>query len=278
MKVRAVMERMLVVVFDTEKKAYEGVHALNALHREGSIAIYAESVIQKNANGTVDVKKAEDDLPIRTLAGTALGSLIGLLEGPVGVVVGSGVGATAGLIGDAYVAGVNLDFVDDVAAKLTAGKFAVIADIEEEWVTPVDTAMESLGGVVYRSAKSDVEAEQWARDIAEMEADLEQLNAEYEQARAERKAKIQGKIDNLSAKLRKKSEQANQRAEAIKNEGTAKVQALQQRAQKAHSQTRAAMEARIVEIRERHEQSEAKLRRAAAERLKKAAKRLERAG
>ena len=33
------MERMLVVVFDNEKKAYEGKSALSELEREGSITV-----------------------------------------------------------------------------------------------------------------------------------------------------------------------------------------------------------------------------------------------
>jgi len=86
------MERMLVVVFNDESKAYEGSHALKELDRDGSIAIHAESVIKKNADGTVTVKQSEDEFPIRTVGGTAIGSLIGLLEGPVGL----GIGAVAG--------------------------------------------------------------------------------------------------------------------------------------------------------------------------------------
>jgi len=78
------MERMLVVVFNDESKAYQGSRALKALDNEGSIAIHAEAVIKKNADGTVTIKQEEDDFPIRAAAGTAIGSLIGLLGGPVG--------------------------------------------------------------------------------------------------------------------------------------------------------------------------------------------------
>jgi uncharacterized membrane protein len=94
---------------------------LNELDRDGSIAIYAESIVQKKADGSLEVKKTEGDFPIRTVTGTAIGSLIGLLAGPVGAFVGAGVGTTAGFLGDAYVAGVNADFLDDVSARLTAG-------------------------------------------------------------------------------------------------------------------------------------------------------------
>ncbi len=86
------MEKIIVVVFDNETKAYEASRALNQLDAEGSIAIHAESVISKQANGTVTVKQADGDFPIRTLTGTAVGSLIGLLGGPAGIAVGAATG------------------------------------------------------------------------------------------------------------------------------------------------------------------------------------------
>src|ERR1700757_3796738 len=110
------MERMLVVVFDDERKAYEGSHALEQLDSDGSISIHAEAVIKKNADGTVIVMQSSDDVPIRTAGGTAIGSLVGLLGGPMGMGIGAVVGAFAGSIWDLNVAGVNADFVDDVAA------------------------------------------------------------------------------------------------------------------------------------------------------------------
>src|SRR5271157_2522770 len=100
------MERMMVVVFNDESKAYEGSRALSQLDGEGSITIHAESVIQKNADGTVTVKQAVGDFPIRTIGGTAIGSLIGLLGGPVGLGIGALAGMMAGTLGDLFVAGV----------------------------------------------------------------------------------------------------------------------------------------------------------------------------
>jgi len=78
------MERILAIVFNDEAKAYEGSHALKQLDEEGSIAIHAAAVIKKNADGTVTLKEDEEDFPIRAVAGTAIGALIGLLEGPIG--------------------------------------------------------------------------------------------------------------------------------------------------------------------------------------------------
>ena len=60
------MEKMLVVVFENEAKAYEAARSLNQLDTEGSITIHAESVIKKNVDGTVSVLRTDGDFPVRT--------------------------------------------------------------------------------------------------------------------------------------------------------------------------------------------------------------------
>ncbi|HMD98612.1 MAG TPA: DUF1269 domain-containing protein [Terriglobia bacterium] len=269
------MEKMLVVVFDDEKKAYEGSRALQQLDAEGSITIHAESVIQKNADGKISVKQTEGDFPIRTFGGTAIGSLIGLLGGPIGLGIGAAAGALAGMIADLDVAGVDADFLDDTSATLKPGKYAVVADVSEEWVTPVDTRMEGLGGVVLRAARRSVELDQRAREEAELRAEIEALKAEQAQARAERKAELQARIDRLNTKLQNNLEQAKRRSEEMRRETEAKVQALQQKAAKAQGDAKAALNTRATQIREEYERFEAKLRSAVAGELRKAADQVE---
>ena len=269
------MEKMIVAVFDNEAKTYEGSRALNQLDAEGSISIYAQSVIKKDANGKVSVMQAEGDFPVRTVGGTAIGSLIGLLGGPVGLGIGAVVGAMAGSVGDLYVAGVNADFLDDVSAVLTPGKCAVVADVSEEWVTPLDSRIDALGGVVFRSLKTTVEDDQRASDVAELKEEITQLKAEHAQARADRKAKLQARIDGLNTKLQGKLDQAKQRSEQIKAETEAKVQALQKRAAKAQGDAKQAIDSRIAQIRGDHEERSRRLKDLAAAQLKKAAAQLE---
>lgn len=254
------MERMLVVVFNDESKAYEASRALNQLDAEGSITIHAESVITKNTDGTATVKQADGDFPIRTLGGTAIGSLIGLLGGPVGVGIGALAGATAGSFSDLFAAGVDSDFLSEVSNTLTPGKHAVVADISEEWVTPVDTRMESLDGFVFRTTRKNIEDEQQARDVAELKLEIAQMKAEHASAKAERKAKLQAKIDQLNTKLQAKLEQAKQRSAQIKKETDAKVQALQKKAVTAQGDAKAAMDARVNQIKKQYEQSAAHLK------------------
>ena len=120
------MEKMLVVVFDSESKAYEGTNALSKLDREGSITVHAELLIKKNAEGKTVVLKIVDELPISTVGGTAIGSLVGLLGGPYGVIIGAASGTLVGLTGDLYRSGVSAEFVDEVSAILTPANMPLL--------------------------------------------------------------------------------------------------------------------------------------------------------
>jgi chromosome segregation ATPase len=191
------------------------------------------------------------------------------------LLVGATTGTVLGGLRDLSVAGVDADFLDEASAKLTSGKSAVVANISEEWVTPLDARMEALGGSVLRTARSDVEVEQRTRDVEALKADIARLETEMAVARGERKAKLQAKIDTQKEKLQKKREQAAQRAEQIKKEGEAKAQALEKKAAKARGDAKAAMSAQVAQIREAHQQTVTKLRNLAAERLEKRAEQLE---
>ena len=266
------MEKMLVVVFDNDGKAYEGSRALNRLDSEGSVVIHAEAVISKNPDGKVSVKKAEGDFPVRTFEGTAIGSLIGLLGGPVGFGIGAAAGAVAGGLSDIYAAGVDEDFLREVSDKLTPGKYAVVADLSEEWVTPVDKTMEGLGGVVFRTVKTNFEADQRARDITALKAEISGLKVEHSKAVADRKSNIQAKIDGLNAKLKNKQEEARQRLDQIMSEADAKIKALEKKAAKSRGDAKAAIEAFEAEIRKESRNAEKSLKGLAAKHMEKQAK------
>jgi len=229
------MDRILVVIFPNESKAYEGRTALQQLNSEGSITVYAYAVVAKNADGTATVKQGDDVGPIGTLMGTSLGSLIGVLGGPVGVAAGAAAGMAAGSTIDLNNVRVGSDFIDDVQKFLVPPYVALVAEIDEEWTTPVDTRMEAIGGNVFRRALSDVEDQVDNEDIAAMKADLEQLKAERAKAQADRKAKLEEKINQLDSKIQAQLELAKERHEAAKRKAQAKAQALKARADAARS-------------------------------------------
>ena len=225
-----IVDRMLVVVFDTESNADEGRKALLRLENEGSIGVYASAVLAKNADGTVTVMQTEDPGPVGPLVGSFLGSIIGLLAGPAGVGIGALVGLAGGSAAQLNNARIAGDFIDDVSNELRANKFAVVAEIQEGWTTPVDTRMEAIGGIVFRRALSDVADTVDEEEIAAMKADIAQMKAEHRKARADRKARLQEKISQLDAKIKARLKKAKERRQAAEQRARAKVEILKTKA------------------------------------------------
>ncbi|HUJ12610.1 MAG TPA: DUF1269 domain-containing protein [Thermoanaerobaculia bacterium] len=227
------MERALVVVFQNEKDAYEGKKALLQLDREGSVTLYAHTVIVKRADGTYDYKESDEPGPIGTLLGTAVAGLIGALGGPAAGIVGAVSGLTAGGAYDIDNARIADDFVEDVSQALLPGRAALIAQIDEDWTTPVDARMEALGGIVFRRALSEVQEDMNDEDVDAMKADIAEFKAEQATANAERKAKLQQRIDALQAKIQAQQKKNEDRREAHAKRQAAKNEILKKNAKKA---------------------------------------------
>ena len=249
------MDKILVAVFDSEAKAYEGSRILRELDTEGSIALYAVAVISKDLNGTVTVKQSADDGPLGTAVGLLCGSLIGALAGPAGLAIGAAAGTTGGSIYDLARLGIGEDFISEVGRNLQPGKSAVIAEAWEEWVMPVDSRIEAAGGTVLRRARGEVIDAQIDRDTQALKAEIAGYQAEYKHASQSAKAKLETKIDEAKAKLRAVQERAKSASEAVQREIDNKIKSQQERAAKARGEAKAALEARITKV-----QSESKKR------------------
>jgi uncharacterized membrane protein len=150
------MKQMLVVVFDSEDKAYEASEALSSLNELSVIARYSDAVITKDRDGLTRVIKTHWADPQGTMGGTAVGSLIGMFGGPVGVAVGAASGFIIGATTDLAKARLTNDFVRDVENALVPGKAALVAEIDEDFAGPVDARMKELGGFVIHGDLTDV--------------------------------------------------------------------------------------------------------------------------
>ena len=95
------MDKMLVAVFDTESAAYEGLSALEGLHRTGDITLYGTAVIAKDSAGKVEMRQEADTGVPATAVGILAGGLLGLLAGPAAALAGG----TAAAAGGAALAG-----------------------------------------------------------------------------------------------------------------------------------------------------------------------------
>jgi uncharacterized membrane protein len=242
------MNKMLIVIFDTETAADAGLHALRQLHSEGDITLYDTGVIAKDLAGMVSDEETLERDPVGAGMGLAVGSLIGLLGGPMGLLIGASTGAVAGTLHDFWVAGVGMDFIEEAERLMTPGKVAVVAEIEEEWVTPVDVAMASLGGTVLRRARSEALEAQFDHDIVAFKAEIKELESEAAHASESAKAGLQGKVAAAQTRLDAAVLRARQRVETIKREAEAKADALKAQMNDARSNVHDRIDERLKRV------------------------------
>lgn len=247
------MDRMLVVIFDTEDKGIEGSHALRKLDDDGLIAIYDAAIVKKSPNGTTTARRIGEFGPAGTMAGLAVGSLIGLLGGPAGVAVGFAGGTLLGALVDFENVRVGTEFIADVEKELLPGKAALVAEIDEEQTASVDEAMEPLGGHVLRRSLWELRHQENKRDIATTKAEIAQSKAEHAVAKAERKTKLEARIEALNARLKQKIDQAKAGREAVRHQAQAKIDTLKAKAAQSGQAIKAKHELRVAKAKKEYQ-------------------------
>jgi len=166
------MHNYIAVVFDDTSKAYEGLHALWQLDDNGEITVHGTAVVHRDDWGHYQVDTKETHPAWATAAGVGIGALLGVLAGPAGAAVGAAKGAAIGAATGGAV-GLTTDMVradtrDQASVEtrfvLGAGQSAVIANVSEDSVLPIDVRMRALGGVVFRRASSVLHDDFWFDD------------------------------------------------------------------------------------------------------------------
>jgi hypothetical protein len=135
---------------------------------------------------------------------------------------------------------------------------AVVAEIDEDWVTPVDSRMEALGGEVFRRARTEVVDAQLSAEEDALEQEIADLKAEAAKAHGEAKAKVQRRLDAANTRLKGLHSRAKTSFENEKQQTHAKLRTLQDRASKAIGEAKAGFQQRADKLRKAWEHTEEK--------------------
>jgi uncharacterized membrane protein len=253
------MNKMLIVVFDNEAGADAGLHALRKLHSEGDITLYASGVIAMDPNDNAKVLSTKGQGSVGAGVGLAVGGLIGLLGGPVGLAIGAVTGVALGAVRDFWVAGVGLDFVEEAKRFLKPGKVALVAEIEEEWITPVNMAMVAAGGMVFRRSRMAVAEHDVDHGIAALKIELRQLEAEASHASGDAKLTIQAELAKAKSSLDGAIERAKQRVVVLKAEADKKAELISSQLSMAQGEAKTRIEDRVKRVKHAYHARGAKL-------------------
>jgi uncharacterized membrane protein len=211
------MANVIVVSFQEETKAIEALHKLNELESLGDISIYEKIMVRKKANGESEILKEDSSEGWRTLAGMGVGSLLGMLGGPIGFVFGLYTGTAVGVIADASHYDFAEDFITKVENKMQAGATSIIAEVDEDSEAFIDTYLKPFGAVITRS-DVDFEFDNYENEqIDEIDEEIADERAAFKEARKEDRSKIQKRIAELKEKRKEKIAEFVANAKAAKN-------------------------------------------------------------
>jgi len=192
---------VLVIGFTEPSKAYEALSVLKQCDAEGRIGLESAAIVERTQDGGLDVPESVDNDEFVGMAGGSLiGMLIGVLAGPLGVLVGWGSGA---LVGGAF--DIDRSLTSDEALTVLGraippGSTAVIASVDEPVVQVIDAEMYRLGGEVTRRSVAEVMGE---LEAAEDAADAAAAEARRK-LREKRKTELQADLDERVSKLKEK--------------------------------------------------------------------------
>lgn len=169
------MENVVVVGFAEASKAYQALTVLKQCDAEGRIALRSAAIVERTSAGELRIPEGTDNVGlVGTASGSLMGMLIGVLGGPVGVLVGWGSGALMGSLFDIARAEKSDEALAVLGRAVPPDSTAVIAGVEEPAVEVIDGEMAKLGGEVTRQpldeVMSELEAAEYAAEVAADEA------------------------------------------------------------------------------------------------------------
>ena len=193
---------VISVSFDPDANAYAAFTKLNELGSQGQLNVEAAAVVERGDDGKVVIKDRVGDLDFAgTATGGMLGLLIGILGGPLGVLIGGTYGLMVGSLVDLGEAEDTESVLTQISASVLRGRIALLAQVTEQSPEVVDNAMKELGGSVLRRPVDEVEAEIAAAEEAQRKAKREATEELLRGRREHSKEQIHAHVEQLKAKL-----------------------------------------------------------------------------
>ncbi len=194
-------ENVVVVRFTEPSKAYQALSVLKDCDADGRIALKSAAVVERTPTGELRTPESADNVgPVGTASGSLIGMLIGVLGGPVGVLLGWGAGAMIGGAFDINRAVTSDEALTVLGQAIPPGSTAVIASMEEPAVEVIDGEMKKLDGEVTRRPVDEVKVELAAAEDAAEAAAREARRT----IRDQRKAKLSEGASERVGKLKEK--------------------------------------------------------------------------
>jgi uncharacterized membrane protein len=186
-------KNVVVAVFKVESEGFQALSELRQAASGDTYLVSAAALIKKTGNACFYLDGF--DTGAHTANDAAIGGLIGMtvgiLAGPLGVLLGGSYGALVGMTVDADEAMFGVSMLDQVADKLEDGMVALVALTAEETPDALDAKLSAFDAVI---ARFDAEAIATEVDKA-YEAQAEMARQARMELRKEKKEEAHEKLE-----------------------------------------------------------------------------------
>ena len=206
-------QNIVVGLFEVESEAYQALTMLKQDPGNEKSFVTAAALVKKE-NGALRTLDSfdtgahtTDDMAI----GGVIGALIGILGGPIGILLGGSYGLLIGSVVDADDALQGASLLEQTAVKMENGEVAIIALAFEENEEILDQKLAGFKTTIARFDAATVAAE--VEEAQEMEQEMarqarRELRDEKKEARKEKRAakkeKMSADWESFKAKFKKK--------------------------------------------------------------------------
>ncbi|CAM5210488.1 hypothetical protein OURE66S_01657 [Oligella ureolytica] len=198
------MENIVLAVFKVESEAYQAMTELRQEPiRVGSVV--SQAILVSNQDERIKIEDSFDtgvETRDDTIKGTWIGALVGIIGGPLGILLGLSTGGLIGYTMDLSDLKKNLKLMNNIADKLGDNQFAIIALTQESEVDAVNSKL----------SKFDVEIERF--DAAEVRQEIKRIEEFQEsveketkrKASEERKEELKDKLEDIRDEIKEQFE------------------------------------------------------------------------
>ena len=197
------MLNIVVSIFEVESEAYQAITELK--NQKGlKTSIMSEAVLVDKKNGYYTIldnfvfdPDAMDDMA----KGGLIGMCIGILGGPLGMLLGASVGSFAGVVSETDKTAETASMLEQMILKLSDNTLAIIGLAEEKDESEIDELLSKYKTIIARFDAAVVEQEvERARDMEKEMENLAKLEVRN-QKKEEHQAKVEERRNKMKARF-----------------------------------------------------------------------------
>lgn len=255
------MDKMVAIIFDSEKDVKAGDKILNKLAGEGQIAIFGEAVLEHSSDA-INILKSTENGPISTVFGNLVSCIVNVVGWDKSVKTPPNSETTWGLVNDVNRTLVDVEYLNEIKQMLTPGKYAIIAEINEQWVAPLNSALKPLNPIILREYRKDILDNRLQDDLFSIKKEYQELVSELKNASSDARCEIEHRMNVLKDRMQQKIELTKKRIDDIQKESTYRIDTLHNQLEKATLTAKNNIEHHINEVVEDYQSRSKKLKKA----------------